>query len=257
MRLISFFSYNITHCSTLYDCIISDFCKRTNSILFLQEKLKKDYPKKIKQKKLADVPVNSRNKPYNGLEIYVTKDLEKCCFSIDDYPNYQILNTKWGKFVNVHLHCKIKERDAETMNQKLTELIKANDNLKIVGGDFNNNPYDYTLYSRLKWNAKRNDLDRECEVKPDFINPFWRLLPQTEDSLVGTLKPSEDYGEGALRYPVFDQFLVSPDLFYDGVKIGVLQKMSGKIVEKLSEKEKQNNRLRGQFHWPVFMEINI
>lgn len=252
MTELTFISYNITESNYLFKIILDYLSSQTNTILFLQE-TKPDF----KIEKTNDVVKILGQRKKSDLRVYATKNLQQFCIKCDTYDRYQVLRTKCGNFANVHMYSSWRD-DSKTKYkyQSMAQKIRKRNDLDLIGGDLNTNPFEEMAISSVAWFAKRSINDFTQKREEGFLNPFWSTLNVDMDGIAKGTFPGDN--EMFSKRQVLDQFFVSPLKRQNVTDYGIMENLSGEDFEAINKKKEViSSKGVGELHYPVFIKYKV
>lgn len=248
-------SFNISKNQELMNLSFDYLKKKKNTILFLQETDECKIP--------FDATYYSPNKisPVEGMQIAMSEDFGALDSSLRDSiikctNRALILPIGDICLVNVHMPPRSARdnRDFHYLRviDSIKEKIRSVPAKKIViGGDFNENPFDRMMALNETWCAKRSlsEMSTSKGHIMSFYNPFWNYLKRPKRRIVsGTIVAGGSY---PMDMAIFDQFIVSENVDLSSIKsFGILEKMCNVVFQ-------QKNLGHNGFHWPVYLTIEI
>lgn len=246
-------SFNISKNQELMNLSFDYLRNKKNTILFLQETDECKIP--------SDAVYYSPNatSPIAGMQIVASEDLGvsgcilpdsiiKCTNSALILPIGDVC------LVNVHMPPRSARDNRDfyylRVIDSIKEKIRSLSSRKIViGGDFNENPFDRMMALNETWCAKRSLLEESASNGHimSFYNPFWNYLKRPKRRKIsGTIIAGGSY---PMDMAIFDQFIVSTNVGLKDIKsFGILEKMCNVVLE-------QKNLGHNGFHWPVYLTI--
>ncbi len=246
-------SFNITKEQNLMNLAFGYLSKTNNTILFLQETNGCTIP----PGSIYFTP--NATSPTAGMLIVMSANLG--CGSTNILPNSIIKCTSHSLIlpigdlylVNVHMPPRSTKENRDFYYLRIVKEIKtkikkiSSRKKVIVGGDFNENPFDRLMSVNEAWCAKRSLT--EVTRGMSFYNPFWNYLKRPDRRIIsGTISASGAY---PMDMSLFDQFIVSKEIGKGGIKsFGIIEKMCGKSFEQI-------NQGHSGFHWPVYLSFEI
>ena len=252
MAELTFISYNITESNYLFKIILDYLSSQSDTILFLQE-IKPDF----KIDKTHNVVKILGQKKKSDLRVFATKNLQQFCIKCDTYDRYQILRTKNGNFVNVHMPSAWRTEDPAYL--KYTEIakkIREKNDFDLIGGDLNSNPFEKMTVSPIAWFAKRSLDDFTQNRDEGLLNPFWSVF---NIGMSGNAKGSfpGDTHKFSKRQ-IIDQFFVSPLKWQNVIDCGIMEDLSGENFNTINNKpEVKSSKGHGELHFPVYIKYKI
>lgn len=201
----------------------------------------------------------------NGTIFLCSNNLKKICKSFEYRKNGSVLTTPFGKIANVHMpnmdvgKCGVNEIKRYGT---IVDGFKACDDLIIVGGDFNANPFSDVMGCSEFWCAKRS-IEEKPKTKNFLLNLFWSLL------YIG--KKTKPIGSTEIvchtevvSKAVYDQFLIDPKLISKVYSYGIRQYLQKCLVDSMSAEARKyaedypkDYKFDGSFHYPVYLTIEL
>lgn len=248
MSELHFLSYNVSKSSLLFDAIQRHVSSLPNVILFCQEVL-------------PDFKFNPNyglveflGQQNSQLRIFVSKNIAPLCIKCDSFERYQILDTKIGKFVNVHMQSDWRSSPTKsTKYMNLAKEIRSTTEFRLIGGDFNANPFEDVVHSPESWFSKRSLDDFTQKKSEALINPFWEVLHIGKNGTAQGSFPGSN--EMFSRLQILDQFFVSHKDVVNVLDVGVVNQLSGTDIQILNKDPQA--KLVGKPHKPVFVKFKI
>lgn len=250
-------SFNVSKNKRLMDLAFDYLSKTTDTILFLQE----TNGCKAPSNSVYYTP-NASN-PTAGMMIVMSANLGANPTNI--LPNSITKCTSHSLMlpigdcclVNVHMPPRSTKENRDfyylRIVDKIKEKIKSISPQKkiVIGGDFNENPFDRMMSVNEAWSAKRSMIEASATKGHimSFYNPFWNYLKRPEKRTIsGTILASGAY---PMDMSLFDQFIVSEKIGNGGImSFGIIENMCGLSIAQL------NQSISGS-HWPVHLTIEI
>lgn len=249
-------SFNVSKNKNLMNLSFDYLSKTTNTILFLQE------TNGCKAPSHATYYTPQVLNPMDGMQIVMSANLGSSPTNI--LPNSIIKCTRHALIlpigdsclVNVHMPPRStkENRDFYYLHtiDKIKKTIKSLSLKKVViGGDFNENPFDRLMSVNETWSAKRSWIESLVSKRRSmsFYNPFWNYLKRPEKRKIsGTITASSSY---PMDMSLFDQFIISENVGSCAIKsFGILENLCNKNIEQL-------NFGHNGFHWPVYLTIEL
>ncbi|OWV06597.1 hypothetical protein [Fibrobacter sp. UWH1] len=191
------------------------------------------------------------------LRIYASQNLKQFCIKCDSYERYQVLKTKNGQFVNVHMPSSWRTEDKARMKYyEIAKNIRTKNDFDLIGGDINSNPFELVTVSSIAWFAKKSIDDFTQKKDEGLLNPFWRVWNTDMDGDAKGSFPgcNDDFS----RRQILDQFFVSPLKFKNVTDCGVLDHLFGESFDTINKKkEVTSTKGRGKLHWPVYIKYKV
>lgn len=244
-------SYNVSQCVKMQKLVEEYISQKHNTIVFLQEAIISELGMNSNYSYKKLTPSYSK-----GTVILLSSNLSSTGFLVADDSRFQILSIFGKKLVNVHMPPRSTNPNRDFEYKKIVDYVKAIvcEEEAIIGGDFNENPFDRLMTAPGAWYAKRSKKEITANKSLGFINPFWNLLrccynkePQ------GSIKAS--YKE-SMKRAIFDQFIMSPVWGNRILSFGIRKNMSKKDIESYYDSIPTKEKV-GLPHLPIYITLKI
>lgn len=252
-------SYNISQSRFLWNSVVSYISKKKNTIVLLQECPKK---KAVGQLTKSGFKSFVKKAHAGDLVILISDDIMKINSKINVLSaneNHQRIQLNGVDIVNVHMNARKQQSIRRDKYRDNIRTIKANIGSKaIIGGDFNENPFDELMTITTGWFAKRTIAEIAKDKENGFINPFWHLIrKKINDIPTGTIKADENE---PMEMAIFDQFILKEELCNKIKSYGLLNKLGKTSIDSLNRTanaQPKNMRGKKDRHWPIYITIEL
>lgn len=256
---ITILSYNISQSRYIWNQLVSYISKKKNVVVMLQE-----CPKTRAVCALNNLGFKSfvQKTRAGDLVMLVSSDIYTLHSNItvlSSNHSYQRIKINGVDIVNVHMNARSAKKDRDDKYKENISIIRANigDNA-VVGGDFNENPFDTLMTIPTGWFAKRTFIEIQSNSQNGFVNPFWHLIRKRfKDVPSGTIEADETE---PMSMAIFDQFILKQTLCRKIKSYGLLNKLGNMSISTLNQNANQQKRyMRGKKdrHWPVYITLDI